>query len=60
MWPSLIQKTKEGGIDVIQTYVFWNLHEPKLGEVGGPYYLISLCEFSKKIGFYIWSENYNI
>ncbi|CAF2145200.1 unnamed protein product [Brassica rapa] len=32
MWPSLIKKTKEGGIDVIQTYVFWNLHEPKLGQ----------------------------
>ncbi|KAJ0231265.1 Beta-galactosidase 6 [Hirschfeldia incana] len=32
MWPSLIKKTKEGGIDVIDTYVFWNLHEPKLGQ----------------------------
>ncbi|KAF8089506.1 hypothetical protein N665_0503s0006 [Sinapis alba] len=32
MWPDLIKKTKEGGIDVIQTYVFWNLHEPKLGQ----------------------------
>ncbi|XP_065880774.1 beta-galactosidase 16-like [Euphorbia lathyris] len=28
MWPSLISKAKEGGLDVIQTYVFWNLHEP--------------------------------
>ncbi|KAL5779420.1 hypothetical protein ACOSQ2_010157 [Xanthoceras sorbifolium] len=32
MWPSLIAKAKEGGIDVIQTYVFWNLHEPKQGQ----------------------------
>ncbi|CAN7100908.1 unnamed protein product [Brassica rapa subsp. narinosa] len=32
MWPSLIKKTKEGGIEVIDTYVFWNLHEPKLGQ----------------------------
>ncbi|XP_022993850.1 beta-galactosidase 16 [Cucurbita maxima] len=31
MWPSLIAKAKEGGIDVIQTYVFWNLHEPHQG-----------------------------
>uniref|UniRef100_A0A0A0KH26 beta-galactosidase n=1 Tax=Cucumis sativus TaxID=3659 RepID=A0A0A0KH26_CUCSA len=31
MWPSLIAKAKEGGIDVIQTYVFWNLHEPQQG-----------------------------
>uniref|UniRef100_A0A7N0ZT79 Beta-galactosidase n=1 Tax=Kalanchoe fedtschenkoi TaxID=63787 RepID=A0A7N0ZT79_KALFE len=29
MWPSLINKAKDGGIDVIQTYVFWNLHEPQ-------------------------------
>ena len=33
MWPSLIAKAKEGGVDVIQTYVFWNLHEPQPGQV---------------------------
>lgn len=33
MWPSLIGKAKEGGLDVIQTYVFWNLHEPQPGQV---------------------------
>ncbi|XP_010273985.1 PREDICTED: beta-galactosidase 15-like [Nelumbo nucifera] len=27
MWPDLIQKAKDGGIDVIETYVFWDLHE---------------------------------
>ncbi|KAK4804850.1 hypothetical protein SAY86_004667 [Trapa natans] len=32
MWPSLIWKAKQGGIDVIQTYVFWNLHEPQRGQ----------------------------
>ncbi|CAN1176097.1 Beta-galactosidase 6 [Linum perenne] len=32
MWPSLISKAKEGGLDVIQTYVFWNLHEPQQGQ----------------------------
>ncbi|CAK7346941.1 unnamed protein product [Dovyalis caffra] len=32
MWPSLITKAKVGGIDVIQTYVFWNLHEPQEGQ----------------------------
>lgn len=29
MWPSLLQKAKAGGIDVVQTYVFWNIHEPR-------------------------------
>ncbi|GLT62432.1 hypothetical protein SLA2020_350710 [Shorea laevis] len=32
MWPDLIQKAKEGGLDVIQTYVFWNGHEPSPGQ----------------------------
>lgn len=29
MWPGLIQKAKDGGLDVVQTYVFWNGHEPR-------------------------------
>lgn len=33
MWPDLIQKAKLGGLDVIQTYVFWNGHEPSPGKV---------------------------
>ncbi|KAL9224192.1 hypothetical protein vseg_000254 [Gypsophila vaccaria] len=28
MWPDLIRKGKEGGLDAIETYVFWNAHEP--------------------------------
>ena len=41
MWPSLIAKAKEGGLDVIQTYVFWNLHEPQPGQVSqtAPFFL---------------------
>ena len=33
MWPDLIQKAKDGGLDVIETYVFWNGHEPSPGQV---------------------------
>ncbi|KAG8367243.1 hypothetical protein BUALT_Bualt16G0052300 [Buddleja alternifolia] len=32
MWPDLIQKAKDGGLDVIDTYVFWNGHEPSQGK----------------------------
>ncbi|XP_037495535.1 beta-galactosidase 14, partial [Jatropha curcas] len=32
MWPELITKAKQGGLNVIQTYVFWNIHEPVKGE----------------------------
>ncbi|CAI0392461.1 unnamed protein product [Linum tenue] len=31
MWEDLIQKAKDGGVDVIETYVFWNVHEPSPG-----------------------------
>ncbi|KAK9221399.1 hypothetical protein WN944_009825 [Citrus x changshan-huyou] len=29
MWPDLIQKTKDGGLDAIETYILWNAHEPQ-------------------------------
>ncbi|XP_056164652.1 beta-galactosidase 13-like [Syzygium oleosum] len=32
MWPDLISKAKHGGLNVIQTYVFWNVHEPVQGQ----------------------------
>ncbi|XP_028808050.1 beta-galactosidase 8 [Neltuma alba] len=32
MWPDLIQKSKDGGLNVIETYVFWNKHEPVRGQ----------------------------
>ncbi|KAJ0670631.1 putative beta-galactosidase [Helianthus annuus] len=28
MWPNLVAKSKDGGADVIQTYVYWSGHEP--------------------------------
>lgn len=32
MWPDLIAKSKEGGAEVIETYTFWNGHEPVRGK----------------------------
>ncbi|XP_059669779.1 beta-galactosidase 7-like [Cornus florida] len=32
MWPSLMQKAKDGGLNAIETYVFWNAHEPSYRE----------------------------
>ena len=29
MWPKLINLSKEAGLDMIQTYIFWNLHQPQ-------------------------------
>lgn len=33
MWEGLIQKAKDGGLDAVDTYVFWDLHEPSPGNV---------------------------
>ncbi|XP_023516817.1 beta-galactosidase 7-like [Cucurbita pepo subsp. pepo] len=29
MWPDLIKKAKDGGLDAIETYIFWDRHEPQ-------------------------------
>ncbi|KAI4345367.1 hypothetical protein L6164_012497 [Bauhinia variegata] len=49
MWPDLIAKSKEGGADVIETYVFWNGHEPVRGQYNfeGRY---DLGKFVKLVG----------
>ncbi len=55
MWPRLIDIAKEGGLDVIQTYVFWSMHEPMRGQYnfeGG----LDLVKFVKLIyskGLYV-------
>ncbi|KAL0925257.1 hypothetical protein M5K25_003576 [Dendrobium thyrsiflorum] len=55
MWPDLIQKAKDGGLDVIQTYVFWNGHEPSPGQYyfGGRYDLIQFIKLVKQAGLYV-------
>ncbi|KAK9690765.1 hypothetical protein RND81_09G152800 [Saponaria officinalis] len=32
MWEDVLDKCKLGGLNVIQTYVFWNVHEPVKGQ----------------------------
>ncbi|XAR67634.1 Beta-galactosidase [Bertholletia excelsa] len=55
MWPDLIQKAKEGGLDVIQTYVFWNGHEPQPGKYyfEGSYDLVKFIKLVKQAGLYV-------
>ncbi|KAL0422907.1 UNVERIFIED_CONTAM: Beta-galactosidase 13 [Sesamum latifolium] len=49
MWPDIIRRSKEGGLNLIQTYVFWNIHEPVEGKFNfeGNY---DLVKFIKLIG----------
>ncbi|PON48713.1 Glycoside hydrolase [Trema orientale] len=55
MWPDLIQKAKNGGLDVIQTYVFWNGHEPSPGQYyfEGRYDLVQFIKLVQKAGLYV-------
>ncbi|GMH03753.1 hypothetical protein Nepgr_005592 [Nepenthes gracilis] len=55
MWPDLIQKAKEGGLDVIQTYVFWNGHEPSPGKYffEGRYDLVRFIKLVQQAGLYV-------
>ncbi|KAJ7979355.1 Beta-galactosidase [Quillaja saponaria] len=55
MWPDLIQKAKEGGLDVIQTYVFWNGHEPSPGNYyfEDRYDLVKFIKLVQQAGLYV-------
>ncbi|KAM0059311.1 putative beta-galactosidase [Helianthus debilis subsp. tardiflorus] len=56
MWPDLIKKAKDGGLDVIQTYVFWNGHEPSSpGKYNfeGRYDLVKFIKLIQEAGLYV-------
>ncbi|CAK9140088.1 unnamed protein product [Ilex paraguariensis] len=55
MWKGLIQKAKDGGLDVIDTYVFWNVHEPSPGnyDFEGRYDLVQFIKIVQKAGLYV-------
>ncbi|CAI0461503.1 unnamed protein product [Linum tenue] len=54
MWEDLIQKAKDGGVDVIETYVFWNVHEPSPGNYNfeGRNDLVRFIKTIHKAGLY--------
>ncbi|KAL4013236.1 hypothetical protein IC575_025398 [Cucumis melo] len=55
MWESLIEKAKMGGLDVVDTYVFWNLHEPSPGiyDFEGRNDLVKFIKLVEKAGLYV-------
>ncbi|KAG6653492.1 beta-galactosidase 13-like [Carya illinoinensis] len=55
MWPDLISKAKHGGLNVIQTYVFWNIHEPVEGQYNfnGNYDLVKFIKLIGEQGMYV-------
>ncbi|KAM3352984.1 hypothetical protein ACQJBY_024264 [Aegilops geniculata] len=55
MWPRLIESARKGGLDVIQTYVFWNVHEPIQGQYNfeGRYDLVKFIREIHAQGLYV-------
>ncbi|KAL9242016.1 hypothetical protein vseg_016063 [Gypsophila vaccaria] len=55
MWPGLIQKAKDSQLDVIQTYVFWNGHEPSPGKYNfaGRYDLVRFIKEIHQAGLFV-------
>ncbi|GMI82557.1 beta-galactosidase 5 [Hibiscus trionum] len=55
MWEDLIKKAKDGGLDVIDTYVFWNGHEPSPGNYifEGRYDLVRFIKTVQRLGLYV-------
>ncbi|XP_021291339.1 beta-galactosidase 9 [Herrania umbratica] len=54
MWPDLIAKSKEGGADVIESYTFWNGHEPVRGQYNfeGRFDLVKFVKLVGDSGLY--------
>lgn len=55
MWPGLIEKAKKGGLNLLQTYVFWNIHEPVQGQYNfnGNYDLVKFIKLIAKHDMYV-------
>ncbi|KAJ4803913.1 Beta-galactosidase [Rhynchospora pubera] len=54
LWPDLLEKAKQGGLNAISTYVFWNAHEPAPGEFNfeGQYDLVKFIKLVQQNGMY--------
>ncbi|XP_013598156.1 PREDICTED: beta-galactosidase 11 [Brassica oleracea var. oleracea] len=55
MWPSIIERAKQGGLNTIQTYVFWNVHELEQGKFNfsGRTDLVKFIKLIEKNGMYV-------
>ncbi|KAH9668628.1 Beta-galactosidase 10 [Citrus sinensis] len=45
MWPGLVQQAKEGGVNTIESYVFWNGHELSPGKQARMYMILRIGPF---------------
>lgn len=55
MWPGLMQKAKDGGLDVVETYVFWDVHEPVRGQARSPLHTGQAINLSPSLAAMLFS-----
>ncbi|XP_074580916.1 beta-galactosidase 11-like [Curcuma longa] len=55
MWPRLIAEAKHGGLNTVETYVFWNIHEPVEGKYDfqGNFDLVGFIKSVQKQGMFV-------
>lgn len=54
-WEDVLKKVKNGGCNVVQTYIPWNIHEPKKGyyKFTGLYDVEQFIQIAQKLGLYV-------
>ncbi|KAK7310538.1 hypothetical protein RJT34_08104 [Clitoria ternatea] len=54
-WSEILDYARHGGLNVIQTYVFWNVHEPQPGQFNfeGNYDLVKFIKLVQSKGMFV-------
>ena len=55
MWPVMMERSREAGLNTIETYVFWNFHERKRGvyDFSDRLDLMRYCRMAQEHGLYV-------
>jgi beta-galactosidase len=55
IWPQLMQQSRQAGLNTIETYVFWNLHERLRGvfDFSERLDLLRFCQVAQEHGLYV-------
>lgn len=55
MWPRLMKASKDAGLNAVETYVFWNLHERERGvyDFSGRLDLFKFCKLAQEHGLHV-------
>ncbi|MBE3071178.1 MAG: beta-galactosidase [Planctomycetes bacterium] len=55
MWPDLMRETRAAGLNTVETYVFWNLHERRRGvlDFSDRLDLVRFCRAAQEAGLHV-------